>query len=121
MRAAPSGAAVVAGYVTISNEGGKSDRLLSVTSPLAEHIEIREMTHRKGVIGMQQMQSLEIAPGAAVILRPAGFLLMFFKPNRALRPGGSVPAIFNFEKAGPIAVEFSVMEPRARGPSQSVD
>lgn len=88
-----------------------------MTSPIAERIEVHETTYTKSGFRMQQVDKMEIAAGTSIVLKPGGLLLMFFKPNRPLRQSSSFSATFLFESAGPVAVEFSVLDPKARGPS----
>lgn len=107
-RATPSVAPVAGGYVTIVNRGSEPDRLLTVTSPMAERIEVHESTTVDGVARMRPVDTLVIAPGETVVLKPGGLHLMLLKPSAPLRQEERFPATFVFEKAGAIAVEFAV-------------
>lgn len=107
-RATPPIAQVAGGYVTIVNSGNQSDRLLTVTSPIAERIEIHESTIVDGVARMRPVAELVIARGETVALKPGGLHLMLLKPSRQLRQGERIPGTFVFEKAGVVSVEFVV-------------
>ncbi|MFO1170323.1 MAG: copper chaperone PCu(A)C [Hyphomicrobiaceae bacterium] len=108
-RATPPGAEVAAAYVKIVNEGDTADRLVAISSPLAEMGEIHEMKMDGDVMQMRKLEGgLEIAPGATVELKPGGFHGMLMKLKESFVKDGAVKATFTFEKAGPIEVELVV-------------
>jgi copper(I)-binding protein len=108
-RATLPGAKVAAGYLVVRNTGNSADRLLSVSSDLAERSEIHEMTVKDGVMTMRPLaDGLEIGPGESVALEPGGYHLMFMNIERMLAEGDIFQATLEFEKAGSLAVEFKV-------------
>jgi len=115
-RATPRVAQVAGGYVTIVNSGNQPDRLLTVTSPIAERIEVHESISVGGVVSMRPVDDLVIRPRETVALKPGGLHLMLLKPTARLRQGERFPATFVFEKAGAIAVEFVVQGMGANAP-----
>ena len=58
MRATPKGAAVAGGYLTVTNQGDKPDKLVSVESDLATSVEVHEMTMSAGVMSMHPVGKL---------------------------------------------------------------
>lgn len=118
-RATPPVAPVAGGYVTIVNGGRAPDRLLAVTSPIAERIEVHELTTVDGVARMRPVDGLVIAPGETIVLKPGSLHLMFLKPTGPLRQGERFPATFVFEKAGAVAVEFTVQGMGASDPGDA--
>lgn len=62
---------------------------------------------------------IEIAPGATVTLKSGGAHIMFIKPTKRFVEGERFPATLNFEKAGPIAVEFAIQGLGASTPADS--
>lgn len=107
-RATPPGAPVAGGFVTIRNSGRENDRLLSVTSSIAESVEIHQSSIVDGTARMRPVANLDIAPGQEVVLGPGGYHFMFLKPKAQLRQGEKFPATLVFEKAGHVGVEFVV-------------
>ncbi len=107
-RGTPPAPPVAAGYVTIVNRGGEPDRLLSITSPAAESIEVHESTTVDGIARMQRIDDLVVAAGQTLALKPGGLHLMILKPSKQLRQGEKFAGTFTFEKAGAIDVEFAV-------------
>ena len=109
-RATPAGAKVAAGYLVIRNAGSSPDRLVSVTSEIAERAEVHEMAvDANGVMTMRPLTgALEIAAGGEAELTPGSFHLMFMGLKRPVKEGEAFPATLTFENAGTLEVEFSV-------------
>lgn len=114
-RATPKGAEVASGYATIQNRGGAPDRLTGGTADFAA-VEIHQMKSENGVSQMRELKDgLDIPAHGSVGLSPGGYHLMFTHLTHPLTKGESVKATLNFEHAGPIEVEFSVMGIGASG------
>ena len=78
-RATPKGAKVGGGYLSITNTGAVSDKLLGGSLNDASRIEIQEMKMENSIMKMRAVpsNSLEIKPGERVTLKPGGLHLMF--------------------------------------------
>lgn len=114
-RATPPNAPVAGGFLTIRNSGDRADRLVSVTSPDANSVEIHQMTMDGGVMRMRKLaDGLAIDAESVVTLKPGGYHLMFIGPKRPIVEGGTITATLRFEKAGTREVRFDV---RALGSS----
>jgi periplasmic copper chaperone A len=108
-RVTPEGAKVGAGYVTLKNTGTLSDRLVSATAPeLAGRVEIHEMAETNGIMTMRAVTGLEIGAGKSVALKPGGFHIMFLDLKKPLKLGDSVQGTLTFERAGTVAVTYTV-------------
>lgn len=107
-RATPVNARVAAGYFTVANNGKSADRLLSVSSPAAESVEIHESSVVDGIARMRPVDAVAIAPGATVTLKPGGLHLMMMQPRAKLTPGDKIAVTLVFEKAGEIVANLSV-------------
>lgn len=108
-RATPGGAKIGGGYLKITNSGKTADRLVGISSNIAGHVEIHEMSMDNGVMKMRPLASgLEIKPGETVELKPGGFHVMFMDLKQPLKEGDTVKATLTFEKAGPVDVSFAV-------------
>lgn len=106
------GQPVAGGFITLANEGTEDDRLVGVTSPLADHVEIHEMTMENDVMKMRQLKDgLPVKAGETVQLKPGGLHLMFFGVKNPYRAGETVPATLTFEKAGKVEINFPVIDP----------
>jgi hypothetical protein len=119
-RATPAGATVGAGYLRIKNSGTAPDVLTGVSSPVAERIEVHEMTMTDGIMRMRQLTGgLEIKPADTVELAPGGMHLMFMGLKAPLKAGDRFFATLTFKHAAAIEVEFAVAPIGASGPDHS--
>jgi len=108
-RATPKGAPVGGAYITITNTGTLSDRLVGGSSDLSSHFEIHEMSMDNGVMKMRRLEKgLEIKPGQTVEFKPGGYHVMFVGLKKPFEEGQHVKATLEFEKAGKLAVDFAV-------------
>jgi copper(I)-binding protein len=100
---------VTAGYMKIDNKGRVEDRLLSVTSPAFDAVELHEMAIDKaGVMRMRKFGPLTISPRQSLTLKRGGFHLMLIGPRYAIAAGNDIPLILTFEVAGEIAIPARV-------------
>lgn len=107
-----SGQAVGGGFVTIANTGAADDRLVSASSPVADHVEIHEMTMENDVMKMRPLSDgLPVAAGATVEMKPGGLHLMFMGVKAPFKEGDTVPVTLTFEKAGAVEINFPVVDP----------
>lgn len=113
------GQQVAGGFLTIRNAGTENDRLVSVSSPIADRVEIHEMSMEGDVMKMRPLKDgLPIAAGKTVALEAGGFHLMFMSVKQPVRVGESVDATLIFEKAGAIEIVLPVVDPRTIGEHQ---
>src|SRR5690606_37089882 len=107
-RALPPVAPTGAAYLGLENRGDQADRLAAAASPMAGRVELHEQIHQDGLMKMQQIDSVESAPGARVEFKPGGHHLMLFELQQTLVEGGSYPMTLTFEQAGEVEVEVKV-------------
>jgi periplasmic copper chaperone A len=108
-RTTPPSARVAGGYLSITNKGTTSDRLLSATFTQSASTEVHEMAHEGGVMKMRELpKGIEIKSGQQVTLQPGGLHLMFIGLKEGLKEGDTVNGTLVFEKAGRIEVGFKV-------------
>ena len=98
-----------AAYLVIQNNGA-ADKLLSVTSDLAQTIELHESMESGGMMQMSPVPNIPIPANGKVELRPGGFHIMLIGLTRPLKVGDKVQFALNFEKAGKIPVTADVRE-----------
>lgn len=123
-RATPKGAQVAGAYFKITNTGTTPDRLLGGSTPVAGRFEVHEMSMDNGVMKMRPVQGgLEIKPGESVELKPGAYHVMMLDLKQPLNKGDHVKATLNFEKAGSVDIEYSVVgvgeTPAAAAPNQT--
>lgn len=116
-RATPKGAVVGGGYLTITNTGNSSDRLVSGTTDVSRRFELHQMSLDNGVMKMREVgQGVEIKPGEKVEFKPGGYHVMFMGLKQQLVQGQHFKATLQFEKAGKVDVEFAIEGLGAQAP-----
>jgi copper(I)-binding protein len=117
-RATPGGAKIAGGYLKITNNGTTADRFVGAKSDASDRVEIHEMSINVGIMKMRPLPNgLEIKPGETVELKSGGYHLMFMDLKQPLKPGDTFKATLQFEKAGPLDVNFNVNALGATGGS----
>ncbi|WP_321351828.1 copper chaperone PCu(A)C [Halopseudomonas oceani] len=107
-RAMPPAVPTGAAYLEISNHGAENDTLLGADSPAADKVEIHEHVHADGLMKMQQVDSLVIAPGETVTFQPGAYHLMLFNLKQPLSAGEHFPLTLHFAVAGDVDVVVNV-------------
>jgi len=96
-------------YLTMVNDGGTSDKLLSVETDVAEAAELHETTmDDNGVMRMGRVSNFEVPAGGSVILGPGGKHIMLIGTNEDLAPGDTIDVTLNFEQSGPLTLKVKV-------------
>ena len=109
-RPTPNGAKVGGCYVTLT--AGSDDRLLSVSTALAESAQIHEMKTEDGVMSMGELKDgLPLPAGQKVELKPGSTHIMLMGLRDPLVDGGVASFTLTFEKAPPIGVHAAVKQP----------
>jgi copper(I)-binding protein len=120
MRATPKGAPVAGGYMKITNNGTTADRLVGGSIEGAKRFEVHEMSMDGSVMRMRELPNgLEIKPGATVELKPAGLHIMGFDLAGGFTAGQTVKGTLKFEKAGEVAIEYTVTPIGAGAPDHA--
>jgi len=79
---------------------------------------VHDTVTENGVGRMRQVKSLEIKPGQTIELKPGGMHVMLMGLKQPLSQGQTVKGTLVFEKAGTVAVEFTVQPPGATSGGQ---
>ena len=111
-RATPPNAPVSGGYMVIRNNGDEPDRLIGGAADFAGKVEIHEMAMDGEVMKMRQLaDGLEIPAHGEVTLKPGGYHVMFMQMKEQLQPDTTRTIPLEFEKAGTIDVDATVLDP----------
>lgn len=115
-RASAGAARAGAAYLRIANAGPEDDRLVGVSAPVAERVELH--THRMsgGVMRMRRVDAVAVPGGTSAELKPGGHHVMLIGLRAPLKEGETFPLTLIFEKAGTITVPVAVGSIAARGP-----
>ena len=115
-RATPPGAKVGVAYMEIRNSGERPDRLLAISTGLAQRVEMH-VTEREGeVMKMRQVKSFEIPARESYALRPGGPHLMLVDLAQPLKKGERFTMTLRFERAGEMPIELEVQEAGSKHP-----
>ena len=120
-RATPGNVKTGAVYMTVLDRGAATDRLVGVSSPVAARAELHSMSNDGGVMKMQHVDAVPVAPGTPTELKPGGYHIMLMELKHPLKEGDSVPMTLRFEKAGSVEVMAKVEKPGAMAPSQAMN
>lgn len=97
------------GYLTIRNDGDTPDRLVSVSTPVADKAEIHQTQMVDGKMQMRPVpDGIPIPAKGTVTLEPAGYHLMLMGLKAPLQKGSTFGASVAFEHAGTVEVTFHV-------------
>jgi copper(I)-binding protein len=117
-RATPKGAPVGGAYMTITNKGAEADRLIGISTPVANQAEVHQMSMKNGVMTMRPVPGgLEIKAGQTVVLNPDSFHVMMTGLKQPMAQGEHVKATLEFAKAGKLDLDLVVESMGAQGPS----
>jgi len=106
----PNGAAYLRG---IRNRGSAPDRLVAASTPVAERVELHEMTTEGDVIRMREVPAIDLPAGQEVQLRHGQrYHLMLINLRQPLKVGDRFDLTLKFEKAGEMKVKAWVQQPR---------
>jgi copper(I)-binding protein len=120
-RATTSRARNGAAYVTLANSGSMSDKLVSVSTPVAGRPELHTHIKDGDIMRMRQVQHIEVGPNAMVTLQPGGLHIMLMELKEPLTKGATFPMTLVFEKAGEVTVEVAVQSAGAKGMGGAMD
>jgi len=107
-RATPAGAKTGAAYMTVTNKGQSTERLLGATTPVADKVQIYRATEEDGIARMRELGAIEIAPAEKLILKPGDIHMMMIGLKEPLKEGQTFPLTLEFENAGKIDVLVSI-------------
>jgi copper(I)-binding protein len=116
-RATPHGAATAAAYMTIENHSDSEDRLVSAASPLADKLQVHEMSMTNGIMKMREVLGGLVVPAhGSVTLSPGRYHMMMIGVKHGLNKGDDIPVTLTFQKGGSVAASVPVLSIAASGP-----
>lgn len=102
------GARAGGGFMTITNAGTESDRLIAARAEYPR-VELHTTREEDGVSKMIHLDAIEIPAGESVTFEPGSYHVMFMGLGEdRFEPGESIPATLVFEKAGEVVISFTV-------------
>ena len=126
-RATPGGAKVGAAFLEIQAKAGRDDKLIGVSSPAAQVVEMHDHVSDGGVMRMRKLEAIPVPGGKAVTLKPGGLHIMMIDLKAPLKEGEAIDLTLQFEKAGTMAVKVPIQKigamggPHGAGPGSGSD
>ena len=94
-RATAPGQEVGAAYLSLKSD--KPAKLTALSSPVADSVEIHEMSMKNGVMKMRMLKTLDLPAGKLVKLEPGGFHLMLVDLKKPLQAGENIDIVLTFK------------------------
>ncbi len=95
-------------YVVLANTSVTPERLLSVTSPLAERVVMKRLVREQGLVRPNELADLPLAPGSRLAFRPGERQITLIGARQRIEPGDRIPLTFVFERGGAMNVSLQV-------------
>ncbi len=95
-------------YLQLKNRSNKPDRLVSVSTPVAERAELHKHQMMGNMAKMRPVEGIDISPGALVSLHPGGLHIMLFGLHAPLKAGQHFPLSLEFTHSGKVETEVDV-------------
>ncbi|WP_129243637.1 copper chaperone PCu(A)C [Achromobacter veterisilvae] len=106
-------------YFVLRNPSQDEDRLVSVSTPVAEKAELHTHIRDSDVMRMRKVDSIEIAPVSTTALEPGGLHVMLIGLKQPLVKGKAFPLTLVFEEAGPVTVQVDVQGTTDKAPAHT--
>ena len=110
IRAAPPGAAMLAGYAKLTNDGDAPVVVTGASSADFGDVSLHESVNENGVERMRPLGDVTIAPGASVAFAPGGKHFMLMDGKRKLKSGDKVKIHISTKPGLGADADFSVRE-----------
>jgi copper(I)-binding protein len=95
-------------YLMLSNRGATGDRLMGVSTPVAERADVHEDVTANGVMSMKLVPELALPPRADTAIEPSRYHIMLIGVKTPLAAGESFPITLTFSSAPPLQVSVAV-------------
>ncbi len=95
-------------YVVLENNGMTQERLLGISSPMADHIVINRLVLEAGLIRAANLQEIVLPPGGRLAFRPGERQLTLIGARVPIEPGSFIPLTFTFERGGKLTANLRV-------------
>ncbi|MDY0071646.1 MAG: copper chaperone PCu(A)C [Thauera sp.] len=106
-------------YFVLRNPSQQEDRLVSVSTPVADKAELHTHIREGNVMKMRHVDAIEIAPASTTALEPGGLHVMLLGLKQPLVKGKAFPLTLVFGEAGPVTVQVDVQGASDKAPSHT--
>ncbi len=97
-----------AAYIMLMNHGPEPDKLIGITSEVAASAMLHLSKDENGVMRMEDVNELEVAPGQTIDMATEGYHIMLTGLKAPLKKGDKIDLVLRFAKAGDVAITAEV-------------
>lgn len=108
LRATPPHVTNSAAFMIIHNNSDTAVKLISISSDIAQRIELHHHTMTGAMMIMSQVKAIEIDANNSAELKPGGFHIMLFGLKSPLTEGDSVKLTLHFSNGDEITIDTPV-------------
>ena len=109
-RALPEVATNGAAYLMLQNGGRQDEQLLSMSSPIAQHVMLHQSVVEQGMMQMQHVDKLPIKAGQSVLFKPGAYHIMLMGLKKPLQAGQSFMITLHFLHSASIDVIVQIKQ-----------
>jgi copper(I)-binding protein len=106
-RVTPSAASPAVIYFTVT-DAGAPDRLVGAATPVATSAGLHKSKMANGMMEMDAVKDLPVAPGKPLVFSPSGYHVMLTGLTQALNAGAHFPLTLTFASGATVTVEVTV-------------
>lgn len=110
VRAMPPFQTVSAAYLTLTNHRDTAVAIVGASSDVAKQVELHATSMIDGMMRMEPVQALPLAPGERVKLAPGGTHLMLFDVKFRLVPGDNVRLCLQLASKEEVCADAQVLK-----------
>ena len=115
VRALPPSQSSTAAYLTVANTGSREVTVTGAQAAVAGRAEIHTTREVDGLMRMERLSQLEIAPGSTVSLAPGGTHLMLLELQRMPQAGETVPLCLELASGDSVCTDAEVRKSSGAG------
>jgi copper(I)-binding protein len=97
-----------AAYLTVRNGGDEDDRLIGLSTEVADRAKLHASVVQDGVMRMRPVDAVEVPAHGEAALEPGGLHVMLIGLKAPLEEGGSFALTLTFEDAGEVEVTATI-------------
>lgn len=112
LRLMPPNSMQTAAYVSLHNDSKKMISIVSISSNIAKHTSIHQMSMHKGIMSMQAIDQLRIPAQQTVRLQAGGMHIMLMGLKKQLHQDDKIAMRFHYDDQSSQEIIFKVIDMR---------
>lgn len=95
-------------YVVLENKGATTERLVGVSSPMADRVIMSKLSREGGLMRAVELEDVQLPPGARLAFRPGERQITLLGARTSIEPGNYIPLTFTFARGGELTANLRV-------------